>query len=257
MQTAKINTGPFVGGYTVAKNDARLNWYFANIALLGFVDRIPADVKNYLNLYLQNTSPNFSIKDIFFTIGAKGVDFNSPKFEATGAGQFSDSDDSYAATFLSLAARYYEVTCDKAYFNSLVPGKNHTVLQALKNIATNNLVKSQWPNGLIHVFQSAPAYYIAFTQDNVEAYRMDMPQSQYTAGWALLDSMFPLYTTNAYDSDPWVLIGLAAALAGKNDLAKKMQAKAEASFQNGIVVPINNWSFHRRIALKLQTGKTY
>lgn len=346
VQSAQIKSGPYTGGYLVERYDSRLNWYFASIALLGFVDRIPNDVKNYMNLYLRSTSPDFSIKDIFFAIGANGVDLNSPHYEANGVGQFSDSDDSYAATILSLAARYYEVTCDKAYFNSLVPGKNYTVLQALKNIATNNLVNSMWPNGLIHVFQSAPVYYIAYTEDNVEAYRglvdfadmlrafgdgsagtyqatadkvqtamqnilfvnnlfsgtvalnkpgyayfwgnglsfsapaeplnspvkfypdavtqifpqayrMNMPQYQYDAGWSFLDSMFPLYTTNAYENDPWVLIGLAAAFAGKNDLAMRMQAKAENSYRNGIPVPINNWSFHRRISLKLQKAQGY
>ncbi len=346
VQSAQIKSGPFTGGYTVEKNDSRLNWYFANIALLGFVDRIPNDVKNYMNLYLRSTNPNFSIKDIFFKIEATGVNFSAPQYEANGVGQFSDSDDSYAATILSLAARYYQVTCDRAYFDSIVPGKDYTVLQALKNIATNNLVNSLWPNGLIHVFQSAPVYYIAYTEDNVEAYRglvdfadmlrafgdgsagtyqttadkvqvamqnilfmnnlysgavalnkpgyayfwgnglsftapaeplgspvkfypdavtqifpqayrMNMPQSQYDAGWSFLDSTFPLYTTNAYENDPWVLIGLAAALAGKNDLAIKMQTKAENSYRTGIPVPINNWSFHRRISLKLQTGQTY
>lgn len=345
VQSAQIKTGPYIGGYTVEKNDSRLSWYFASIALIGFVDRIPDDVKNYMNLYLRSTSADFSIKDIFFDVGADGVNFNSPQYEANGVGQFSDSDDSYAATILSLAARYYEVTCDKSWFYSMVPGKEYTVLDALKNIATNNLIKSQWPNGLIHVFQNAPVYYIAYTEDNAEAYRglvdfavllrsfgegsattyqsaadkvaaamqnilfvnnlasgaialnkpgyayvwgnnisfsapaeplnnpvkfypdavtqifpeaycMNMPQYQHDAGWNFLDSMFPLYTTNAYENDPWVLIGLAAANAGKNDLAQKMQAKAENSFASGIPVPINNWSFHRRIALKLQTGKT-
>jgi hypothetical protein len=50
-------------------------------------------------------------------------------------------------------------------------GKNVTVLQALKNIATNNLVNAAFPNGLVHVFQQASQFPIAYDEDNSEDYK--------------------------------------------------------------------------------------
>jgi hypothetical protein len=239
------------------------------------------------------------------------------------------------------------VTCDSAWLNSVIPNKNITVLSALKSIATNNLVNSQWPNGLIHVFQSASAYYIAYTEDNSEAYRgladfaallrsigdssastyanaaskvataiqnimyssdllsgskstnlagfyyywgdassfsgpaepLDSPlafypdgasqifpqayrlglaQSSYAAGWTFLNSEFPNYTTaRQYDSDPWTIIGLAAAIGGNSSVAQEMQTKTVNVYNSGTAVPINDWSFYRRISLILQKGITY
>lgn len=346
LQSAKITSGSFVGGYTVAKNDARLIWYFSNIGLLGFVDRIPADVKTYMNLYLANLNPDFSINDIYFNISNGAVNYSSSYSHQTVPGLYADSNDSYAATFLSLALRYYQVTCDNTWLTSIVPRTGLTVLATLKKIADNNLVKSQWPNGLIHVFQSASAYYIAYTEDNAEsyrgladlailltslndstaatyqqsasliatgmqnilfmnnlysgtkalnqagfayywgdatsfsapaeplnspmvfypdgatqifaqAYRMGLPQTSYDAGWKFLNTNFPSYTTSAYDTDPWTVIGWAAALQGNTALAQQMQTKTVNTYTAGTAVPINNWGFYRRISLLLQLGIVY
>src|SRR5205085_11420182 len=54
LTKSRITGGKFAGGYLAAPADARLNWYFDNLGLLGFVDRIPAEVKQYLDLYLAN-----------------------------------------------------------------------------------------------------------------------------------------------------------------------------------------------------------
>ncbi len=346
LQKAKIQTGLFTGGYTVAENDSRLVWYFSNLALLGFVDQIPGDVKTYLNLYLTHLNPNFSIDDVYFKIVDHRIDFNSPERHQSVPGEFSDSDDSYAATFLSLAARYYHVTCDAQWLNSTVSSTKMTVLETLKSIATKNLLNSQWPNGLIHVFQSAPAYYIAYTEDNAEAfrglmdladlldsledpsakiyraagerisaamasmmysgnlrsgkellnqggfyyywgnaaafsspaqplnsplqfypdavtqifpqaYRLGLPQPYYDAGWKFLKEHFPDYKTFAYDTDPWMLIGFAAAIQGDATLSQQMQTKTMNSYISGGVVPINNWGFFRRTSVLLQKGGIY
>ncbi|MES2308181.1 MAG: hypothetical protein V4507_04915 [Verrucomicrobiota bacterium] len=353
FQKTRITAGRFAGAYTVAEDDARLNWYFANLGLLGFVDVIPTQVKTYMNLYLANLNANFSINDVYFNIVSGRVDFNSFYYPVeytnpdTKEKQYSDSDDSYAATFLSLCARYYAVTGDKAWFNSVIPGKGITVLEALKKIANNNLIASQWPNGLTHVFQSASVYPIAYTEDNAEAYRgltdfavlvnnlgdptlgasytkiankiaygiqtymyvnnlksgstllnmsgfyntwenkgnfnsvgdplespltfypdgvtqifteayrVGIPSVFYNSGWNVLNKYFPNYTTYAYDEDPWLLIGLAAAYHGNSSLAQAMQAKTLNGYAAGKVIPINNWGFYRRISIYLQTGKAY
>ncbi|MBC7429909.1 MAG: hypothetical protein H7336_14945 [Bacteriovorax sp.] len=86
---------------------------------------------------------------------------------------------------------------------------------------------------------------------------MDLPVSQYDAGWNFLNTYFPKYKTYEYDSDPWTLIGLAAAQNGNRVLAEDMQIKTVSGHNAGKAIPINNWSFYRRISLQLQKGINY
>jgi hypothetical protein len=122
-------------------------WYFVNLAYLGYVDLMPDTVKGYIGYYLQNTNSDWSI------------------------GANPDSDDSYAATILSLASAYYRITCDQGFYSTVVTGKGVTVLQALKNVATNNLVNATFSYGLVHVFQNVNQYPVALTEDNSEDYK--------------------------------------------------------------------------------------
>jgi hypothetical protein len=161
VQSAKIPYGNLATGYLVGKDGGVLNWYFANVGLLGFVDRMPTDVKNYMNLYLSRLNASYKIADLYFD--DIPVNYNHYVTHANGSGELSDSDDSYAATFLSLANRYYRVTCDTQWVTAN--------LAKLKAIADYNLVNSQWPNGLVHVYQNANSYYGAYTEDNAEVYK--------------------------------------------------------------------------------------
>ena len=147
MLNAFNNTNTGASGPYFGAGNWTSSWYFLNLAYLGYVDLMPSTVKGYITYYLQNTNANWSI-------------------EAT-----PDSDDSFAATLLSLASAYYQVTCDQAFFSSTVPNRGITVLDALKNVATNNLVNATFPNGLVHVFQSASQYAIAYDEDNSEDYK--------------------------------------------------------------------------------------
>jgi hypothetical protein len=150
------------------------SWYFINLGYLGFVDLMSSpeyvsqnptnNIPDYILFYIQNVNADYSIGPIPQT------DDNP------------DSDDSFAATFLSLSAAYYRVTCNSGFFSQIVQTKNVgnvTVLQALKNIATNNLVNPRMSlNGgsLVRVFQSAEdagtsGYYnVALVEDNSEDY---------------------------------------------------------------------------------------
>ena len=154
FEESRIVSGPYAGGYLVAPA-GYLNWYFANLGLVAFVDRVPAEVKAYLALYIAHLRPDFSIED---------VSFSNPYDPGAGtsATRAQDSDDSYAATFLSLAARYVHVTKDRAWLDA-----NRATLEA---IADRNLIASQESNGLVHVFQSLAKYPFAYTEDNCEAW---------------------------------------------------------------------------------------
>lgn len=154
FEESRIKSGPYAGGYLVAPA-GYLNWYFANLGLLAFVDRVPGEVKAYLALYIAHLRPDFSIEDVVFS---NPYDPGA----GTAAPRAQDSDDSYAATFLSLAARYVHVTKDRAWLD--------TNLATLKAMAERNLIASQESNGLVHVFQDRAKYPFAYTQDNCEAF---------------------------------------------------------------------------------------
>ena len=125
-----IADGPFAGGFRLQENDGRLNWYFCNLGLMTECKAQPAAVATYLNLYLKHVDPaTGTIADV--------------KDIATGTLQPPDSDDSYAATFLSLASRQR-------------PGNqrpNGMVARHFRpnsrNIARKVLLDAQQPSGLV------------------------------------------------------------------------------------------------------------
>lgn len=152
---SRIKTGPFAGGYLVGPA-GYLNWYFANLGLFAFVDRIPAEVRQYLDLFLAHMDADATIQDVVF---ANPYDPGSAGFTLRP----QDSDDSYAATFLSLAVRYTRVTGDRAWFLA-----NTT---KLKEIAYRSLALAEESNGLIHTFQSQAKYDVCYTEDNCEDWK--------------------------------------------------------------------------------------
>lgn len=169
------SSGPYFGAGQWPNDPNADSWYFINLAYLGFVDLMSSstyvsqnpnnNVPDYIQYYLEHVNSDYSIGP-------------------TGGGAHPDSNDSYAATLLSLAAAYYRVTCNASFFSGSVYisslGANVEVLAALKSIATNNLVNPRMSfNGgsLVRVFQSAAdggsasAYYdVAYVEDNSEDY---------------------------------------------------------------------------------------
>ncbi len=166
VDTLRITTGPFAGAYQVGVGSNYLNWYFANIGLLAFIKERPSQIRAYMNVYIRNVDrSNYTANDVKFN-----GDLNSP------IACPADSNDSYASTFLSLAAEYLKVTGDVAWFRDNLP--------ILKSIAYANLAVPQKPNGLISVFRPdyappthptyCPVFHksdIAYTEDNAENYR--------------------------------------------------------------------------------------
>ena len=127
----RLTVGPYAGGFRLQENDARLNWYFANLGLLAACDERPDLVQPYLDLYLSKVD------------GRTGTIRDVADLE-TGALQRSDSDDSYAATFLSLATKYRGSPGGRRWW-----GRNRV---KLKEIARLVLLDFQKPSGLVPSF---------------------------------------------------------------------------------------------------------
>lgn len=159
IKKLRISSGPLTGGYLVAPA-GRVNWYFTNLGLLPLISRLsPSDlalyIRPYLELYLSNLQANTGIMDFDLPAGPNG-----PIVPVA-----SDSDDSYAATFLSLACRYTRASGDMAWWDARK--------SRLKDIAYGNLATTAKPTGLTSVFQSprSSSNSLGYMMDNCEAYR--------------------------------------------------------------------------------------
>ena len=156
IKKLQIQSGAFAGGYQVAPA-GQVNWYFINIGLIGIVpdlsqsDLIPY-IRTYLDLYLNRLETNATIKDVTFTGGDPLASFTLAA---------SDSDDAYAATFLSLAAMYTRASEDWKWW--------HANLSKLKSVARNNLALLIKQNGLTRARQSGNNF--GYLMDNCESYR--------------------------------------------------------------------------------------
>ena len=78
----RLTEGPYAGGFRQQANDARLNWYFANLGLLAICDERPDLVESYLNLYLSKVDgrtgtiqdvASLSIGDVSILEGNGGI----------------------------------------------------------------------------------------------------------------------------------------------------------------------------------------
>lgn len=172
IPSLEITVGPYVGAYVQVANPAvnsgvrKLNWYFAAIAMHAFADRNPTKAKTFVESYLKHVNQDLTIKDVEFQVKSdSSVDYN-----VIANTPPSDSDDSYAASILTLVRRIYQVTCDK---NWVLPK-----LEVLKAMARRNLLEATLTNGLINNRQrtninGAPnnSPLVVYTQDNAENYR--------------------------------------------------------------------------------------
>jgi len=161
IKALRIPSGPWVGGYEIAPA-GRLNWYFTNLGLLPVVQLLSAAdrellIRPYLDLYLKTVRTDGTIEDVDFISGQS----------TSGAWAMvpSDSDDSYAATLLSLAVKYLRVSQNWGWWEA-----NKA---KLKFIAYRNLAVAAKPNGYTSVFQAPrnQSNSIGYLMDNCEAYR--------------------------------------------------------------------------------------
>jgi hypothetical protein len=152
LEEHRIKRGQYGGSYVVAPaTEARLNWYFANLGLRAFVRDIAPNVRAYLDLYIANLQPDRTVRDVIL-VSDQPVLF-----------QDSDSDDSYAATFISLAVTYARVSGDRAWFIANLP--------VIRDVAARNLIHNRSPRGLTYNYQDPTKGRVAYLQDNTEVYR--------------------------------------------------------------------------------------
>jgi len=161
IKALRITTGPYTGGYELAPN-GRLNWYFTQLGLLPIVQLLGASdldiyIRSYLDLYLRNLTPQATIDDIDFPYGRA----NTAAFTKVP----SDSDDSYASTFLSLAVRYVRISGNWTWWEA-----NKA---RIKELAYRNLALTAKLSGLTSVFQAprSQTNSIGYLMDNCEGYR--------------------------------------------------------------------------------------
>lgn len=165
IKALRITAGDYTGGYELAPN-GKFNWYFANLALKQVVPHLSSTdldtyVRVYLDLYLaKNDATYHTIQDVDFPTGRAGHASNNYTLVQ------SDSDDSYAATYLSLVYAFYQEVGNTTWVSAN--------LAALKDIAYACLATQQKPTGLIRVFRSTSTPNnsdIGYLMDNAECYR--------------------------------------------------------------------------------------
>lgn len=161
IKALRIPTGPYAGAYEIAPNGLS-NWYFTNLGLIAIVQYLDAPdldkyIRTYLDLYISKLEPDVSIKDVHFPFGRA----NTSSFTLA----LADSDDSYAATTLTLAVRYLRASQNWAWWD-----KNKT---RLKDMAYRNIALAVKPNGLTSVFQAPrnQTNNAGYLMDNSEVYR--------------------------------------------------------------------------------------
>jgi len=142
----RIDAGPYAGAFRLAPGGA-VNWYFATTSLLR-LRRLPLpETRAYLNAYLAHVDPQGGIADVL------------PMQTGIYAPIAPDSEDAYAATFLSLAARYRLEAHDNAWWQASVA--------TLSAIAYAKLLTQFKRDGLIRASRTDATGYL---MDNVEDY---------------------------------------------------------------------------------------
>lgn len=192
IKALRIPTGAYAGGYEIAPNGL-LNWYFTNLGLISVVQYMSsADldkyIRVYLDLYISKMDGNSAIQDVQFPFGRS----NPAVFTLVPP----DSDDSYAATTLTLAARYLKASQNWAWWD-----KNKL---RLKDMAYYNIAVSVKSNGLTSVFQAFRKHpnNSGYLMDNCEVYRglRDFAGLLKERGEPLEAAYYDQFATNIADS---------------------------------------------------------
>lgn len=226
IKSLRIPSGPYAGAYEIAPN-GRINWYFTQLGLLPIVQYLgPADletyIRSYLDLYLRSLTPAGTIDDIDLPFGRA----NPAVFTKVA----SDSDDSYASTFLSLAVRYVRASRNWTWWE--------THKARIKEVAYRNLALTAKVTGLTSVFQAprSQTNSIGYLMDNCEGYRglRDLASLLRERGELVEANYYDLLAANAAGGIVHRLYSTTAAAFMPSDAA----LAPEASFYPGTTCQI-------------------
>jgi len=154
----RLTGGPLAGAFAVAPLGV-VNWYFGNIGLLSFVDRMPREVRAWLELQLARyDTVRGMIADVELDYAANPA---APPIKRLIP---PDSNDAYAGTLLALAARHDAHSADSAWWQAHVA--------ALKSIANAGIRALQKPSGLTRTFRdrTRPGADVGYLMDNCEVW---------------------------------------------------------------------------------------
>lgn len=162
LEELRVDTGEYAGMFLLAPAGYG-NWYFANLGLLGAIPHMDSAalaglVKPYLNLYISKLRADYTIDDVSFPGGIA--------FPTSFALHVSDSDDSYGATFASLALAYVKASGDTAWLDGNKARINAIVdSNCVVPIKANNLTSTFTPTN------TQKQWTIGYFMDNCEVYR--------------------------------------------------------------------------------------
>ena len=120
---SRISAGSYEGGYLLNEKAGGMSFYFVSVGLQAVVTDPRFEIGTYLSLYLSKAN-------------SYGLVQNPANLSAPSD---PDADDSEAATFLLLAADYYQTVAGKAWWKANATG--------VKAIATKVLIDNQVATG--------------------------------------------------------------------------------------------------------------
>ncbi len=165
------------GAYDLSGNPVyEVDPYFADLAVRGLLSAPavgssnPLTVaENYFLWYLGNLNTDGTINNFWYY--ANGALYQNPGPPATPTPTTPDSNDSYAATFLSDVWQYYQAGGSPSFFQ--MPG-----VQSELGLVGNVLLSCQLSNGLTETFLPGNGPEDSYTEDNSEAYAGFLAMSQ-------------------------------------------------------------------------------
>lgn len=175
VSDAKITSGVWAGA-TAVNSIGDINWYFANLGLYPFVETLPTQVKDHLDVQIAkffgasgtaNSAPTWaSLHGTTWNNYYKWpYDVGTPR--GTPVAKRADSHDAYVGTFLRLAVRYAKLA------SGGLTWWDANIVAIQDAIYYNILVPQRFVGGgyLNETFQDAAVYPFCQTMDNIEVYR--------------------------------------------------------------------------------------
>lgn len=240
-----VQSGPWKGAVKVNRI-GYINWYFANLGLLGFVEELPDVVQAHLDLQVSkfySSETGTGQADWQALHGTPWDNFYAWAYDVhpdpddtftVGVKRRADSHDSYASTFVFLAVAYARSSAaGEAWFTAnLEPIKraiyyNHL----LRLVQVPDTASGYWTT----TFQDRTVYPISYTMDNVEVWAALRAVNLYAAEKGL----DPTFFDGSRQAEQNILAGLQAAWADVDGGKLRYLADLDAGrFEDN---PLTHW----------------